>query len=333
MAGGCGLVRRAELERLGLARSMVDRLIRGQVLVPLANGVYADPGRLAGISSWDLHRLRTRAFLMMSPPNTYAADWSAIALHELPTIGDPPPVPSVIRPRPGRSGSNRTVHGRTRFTPVPDRWLGTIGDIPIIGAAFAAVDLGRRADRLTSLVLADAVAARHGGREQLAGALGDIDGWSGERHAAWAVRHCDVDVESPLESAGRLAFITAGLPPSRSNEWVGEYVPELRLDHYWPEYRVGAEADGLTKYAHNPALAIRNEKDREWRIQRLGIRVIRYGWRVAVGSPDALAGQVRELLNAPPLPARGLRTWSNAQGRALLGIGPSSYARAPTWTR
>lgn len=333
IATGEGLVRRSELNRLGLPRSKVDRLLRRELIVPLANGIYADPTVVAAASPWELHRLRTRAFIMVSPPNTYAADWSAVALHQLATMGDPPAVPSVIRPRPGRSGSNLTVNGRTRFTAVPDRWLGEIDGTGVVGAAFAAVDIGRRADRLTSLVLADAVAAREHGRELLAGAVADIDGWPGDHHAAWAVRHCDADVESPLESIGRLAFIIAGLPPSRSNEWVGEYVPELRLDHYWPEHRVGAEADGLNKYADNPALAIRNEKEREWRIQRMGIRIIRYGWKVAAGSPDVLAAQVRELLNAPPLPPKRLRTWPHQEGRAMLGMGPSSYATGPTWTR
>ena len=116
-------------------------------------------------------------------------------------------------------------------------------------------------------------------------------------------------------------LLKAGLPPSRTNEWVGEYLPVFRLDHYWAEQRVGVEADGLDKYLlKDPAQAIRDEKDREWRLQRMGIRVIRYSWKVAVGSPEILAGRVRELLDAPPLPAGRLLTWSNREGRALRGL-------------
>jgi hypothetical protein len=205
---------------------------------------------------------------------------------------------------------------------VPDRWLGEFDGIAAMRPAFAAVDIGRRSGRLASLVVADAVAARDGGREELAAALADIDGWSGAARAAWAVRHCEPDVESPLESAGRLSFITGGVPPSLSNVWVGEYLPVFRLDHYWPEQRVGVEADGLAKYLlKDPAKAIRDEKDREWRLQRMGIRVVRYTWKVALGSPDILAGRVRELLDAPPLPPGRLLTWSNCEGRALRGLG------------
>jgi hypothetical protein len=110
---------------------------------------------------------------------------------------------------------------------------------------------------------------------------------------AWAARQCDPDVESPLESAGRHAFLRAGLPPSPSNVWVGEYVPEARLDHYWPEFRVAAEGDGIGKYLINdPAAAIRKEKGREWLLPQRGIRVVRYTWAVATRSPDVLAGRL-----------------------------------------
>ena len=319
----CGddLVRRVDLLDLGTPPSTVNRLLRQGLLVPLANGIYTEPAVVAAAKPWQLFRLRSRAFVMVSPPNTYAADWSAIALQRLSNVGDPPAVPSVIRPGSRRSGSNRTLNGRTRFAAVPDRWLGEVDGIAAVRPAFAAVDIGRRVDRFASLVVADAAAARDGCREQLAGALEDIDGWSGAARAAWAVRHCDPDVESALESAGRLAFIKAGLPPSRTNEWVGEYVPVFRLDHYWAEQRVGVEADGLDKYLlKDPAQAIRDEKDREWRLQRMGIRVIRYTWKVALGSPEILAGRVRELLDAPPLPPGRLLTWSNREGRALRGL-------------
>jgi hypothetical protein len=324
LTAGDGLVRRGELQALGIPGSTIDRALRQRRLVPLANGIYTDPTLVAAAGPWELFRLRSRAFVMVSPPNTYAADWSAIALHGLSTFGDPPAVPSVIRPGSRRSGSNRTVYGRTRFGAVPDRWLGECHGIGVVRPAFAAVDIGRHSGRLASLIVT--VAALDGGREQLAGALADIDGWSGAARAAWSVRHCDADVESALESAGRLAFITAGLPASRSNVWVGEYLPVFRLDHYWPEQRVGVEADGLGKYAVNPAKAISDEKEREWRIQRMGIRVIRYGWKVALGSPEELAGRVRELLDAPPLPPGRLSTWSNREGRALRGLGRNAPA-------
>ena len=329
LAEGGGLVRRRDLLGLDIPRTTISRWITQDRLVPLANGIYADPVVLRSPDPWIRFRLRTKAFLMVSPPNAAAIGWSAVVLHDMPTVGTPPDVPSAVRPSRTRSGSNRTVNGHTRFGAVPDRWLGEIDGIRVVHPAFTAVDLGRRVDRLTALIVADAAARRDRSRDSLAGAFADIAEWPGAGRAAWAVRHADGDAESALESAGRYAFIRAGLPPSRSNVWVGEYLPEFRLDHYWAEQRVGVEADGLAKYRRDPETAMRDEKRREWRVQELGIRVLRYGWAVALGSPDALAGQVRLLLDAPAPPPPGrLRTWSGDEGRAVLGL-PSGVRDRP----
>lgn len=51
---------------------------------------------------------------------------------------------------------NTTVHGRTRFAAVPDRWLGDADGSAAVHPALAAVDIARRTDRLTGLILSDA---------------------------------------------------------------------------------------------------------------------------------------------------------------------------------
>ena len=181
---------------------------------------------LRAADDWSAFLLRTRAFLLVAARDSYASDWSSVVLHELPTVGRPPKVPNVIRPGSRVGGSNTTRNGRTRFAAVPDRWLGEAAGSPAVHPAFAAVDIARQGGRLTGLVLADAVAFRHGGREESTGALTDVAGWRGAAREEWAVRHCDPDVESPLESLGRLAFLNAGLPSALSNVWVGEYVPD-----------------------------------------------------------------------------------------------------------
>ncbi len=310
----------ADFDAPGRSRSTLHRLERQGLLVCVAKGVYAEAAVL-GTDPWSTFRLRTRAFLIAGPPNTYASDWSSVVLHGLPTMGAPPGVPNVIRPGSRISGSNTTRHGRTRFAAVADRWLGEVDGLPAIVPAFAAVDLGRHCGRRTGLILADAAAFRHGGREHLARAHADIVRWTGAGRAKWPVLHCDPDAESPLESVGRLAFIRGGLPASHSNVWVGEYVPEARLDHYWPEHRVAAEGDGLSKYLlKDPAAAIRKEKQREWQLQRMGIRLVRYTWENATRTPEVLAGRVRDLLTDPPPTSGRIRTWPRDEGLALLGL-------------
>lgn len=332
LTAGGGLVRRSDLIRLGITRTTMSRWLQNGRLTPLANGVYTDAAALGRLDPWARFRLRTQAFLLVSPPNTHAIGWSAVVVHGMPTMGEPPDVPAVVRPSRTRRGSNRTVNGHTRFGAVPDRWLGEVSGTAVVHPAFAAVDLGRRVSRVAALVVADAAAARTRSRDHLAAALDDIGAWPGAGRAAWAVRHADGEAESALESAGRYAFIRAGLPPGRSNVWVGEYLPEFRLDHYWAQCRVGVEADGLAKYGDDPAAVIRDEKRREWRLQELGIRVIRYGWAAALGSPDVLAGQVRRLLDSPAPPPVRLRTWSSDDGRALLGLALGVRVRPRTVT-
>lgn len=321
LLAGRGLIRAADFDAAQLSRSQLHRLERTGTLACVAKGVYADASALGDADDWPAYLLRTRAFLMVSAPDSYASDWSSIVLHSLPTMGRPPKVPNVIRPGSRISGSNTTRNGRTRFAAVPDRWLGHVDGSAAIHPALAAVDIARNVDRLTGLVLADAVAFRHRGREELTGALADVAGWRGGTCARWAVQHSDPDVESPLESVGRLAFLQAGLPASLSNVWVGEYLPEVRLDHYWPEFRVGAEADGVAKYLiSDPASAIRREKEREWLLQQMGIRVVRYTWSAATRSPDILVGRVGELLRAGPTTGCEIQMWPRDEGLAWLGM-------------
>lgn len=318
---GHGLIRATECERLGISRGRLYRLVERGALVGVAKGVYADGGLVRSADPWARFRLRTRAFLLVGATDAYAADWSSVILHGLPTVGPPPTVPSVLRPGSTGSGSNTTGWGRTRFATVPDRWLGTVEATAALHPAFAAVDIARHAGATAGLVLADAVARRPGGREELAAALRDIESWSGAGRAGRIVRRCDPDAESPLESIGRLAFLTGRLPAGLSNCWVGEFVPEFRLDHYWPEFRVGAEADGIGKYLTDPVAAIRKEKAREWRFQELGIRLLRYGWTIAFHEPAVLADRMRALLAAPmPPSSTPIRLWSRADGAALLGL-------------
>jgi len=106
--------------------------------------------------------------------------------------------------------------------------------------------------------------------------------------------------------------------------WVGDGFPRYRLDHYWSECRLAAEADGLGKYhLSDPVEAMRREKEREWHLQEWGIRVVRYTWQVALAKPDALANRCATMMQAEPLPAsRTVQTWPRLVGYQMLGITP-----------
>lgn len=325
LADGCGLITAEQCRALGISADRIERMVRSGRLTVLAKGVYADRRQVDCLPPWPAFGLRTRAFVLASPPNAHAADWSAVALHELPTRLEPPPVPSVIRLGSRGSGSNRTPHGRTRFAAVADRWLTDVDGVATLLPSFVAVDLARGSDRRLGLMLTDAAATREGSREGLAQAEQDMAAWPRIGRARWAVAHASIDVESPLESIGRYAFLRAGLPGGASNVWVGEDHPRFRLDHFWAEHRLAAEADGMDKYrsAGDPMAALRAEKEREWQLQEWGIRVVRYTWTTAFRTPDVLAGRVAAMLRADPSPAgRSFRAWPRCEGYARRGMTP-----------
>ena len=322
LQSGGGLVSSASCREAGVSYSQVERMVRRGGLVLLARGVYADASAFNALQPWPRFAQRSRAFILASPAQTMACDWSAVAVHQLPTTSPPPAVPSALRPRPSLSGSNRTCHGRTRFASVETRWWSVKNGTAVLATAFAAVDLARRADRLAALTVADAVARREG-RDGMTAALTAVSNWPAIGRARWVVEHCDGDAESALETAGRYAFLRGALPPPVTNAWVGDDAPRFRLDHLWPQFRLAAEGDGISKYAlgGDPRDVLRREKEREWWLQRKGIRVIRYGWKLAVHHPTDLVDRCRIMLAEPALPIQGeLRWWPSAEGSALLGL-------------
>jgi hypothetical protein len=308
-------------------------MLRRKTLVSLAKGVYGDADSVAQLAPWPRFQLRSRAFVLASPDETYGSDWSAVALHEMPTKLDPPTVPSVIRLGSRGSGSNRTIHGRTRFASVDDRWLTEVDGVATLRPAFVAVDLARGCDRRMALMLTDAAATHDQSRAGLAQASQDMALWPHIGKAGWAVTNADPDVESPLESVGRFALLQAGMPTGLSNAWIGETYPHYRLDHYWPELRLGAEADGLDKYGtRDPAAALRAEKQREWHLQEWGVRLVRYTWSTAFSAPEILAHRCWVMMNSAPLPAtREVRVWSRLEGYALRGMTPPVSRWSKTW--
>jgi len=321
LAAGRGLLTTASLRNAGVSSRQLARLLDRNVMIGVAKGVYADAAAYRALEPWPRFALRTRAFVAASPPDAIAADWSAVALHRLPATREPPSVPSVIRPTPRRSGSNRTCHGRTRYAAVRDRWIAQIDDVAVFAPAMAAVDLARHVEQWRALALADAAANKAGSNGSLMTVLNDMSLWPGIARARWSVEHADPDAESPLESAGRCAFIHAHLPIPLSNVWVGERYPLFRLDHYWVEQRLAAEADGMGKYliGDNAAAVLRREKDRELWLEAHGIRVIRYTWALATRYPQVLAERCRERLSEPMTPARGeIRWWPSRTGSAML---------------
>jgi len=322
---GGGLVTTAELRAASVGRKGVATLLRRELLVSLARGVYSSPALLLSLDDWTRFALRARAFVLAAPEDAVGADWSSVALQDLPHLGRPPHAPGVIRRASPPRGSDASPRGRSRFASLDPGWVVRVGDVPVLHPAVTVIDIGRRAGRLGTLIAADAVARMPGGRESMRVALDATRRWPRTERAAWAVAHADGACESPLETVGRYAVVSAGLPAPLSNVWLGIDEPCYRVDHYWVEQRLALEGDGVHKYRlagagrEDDALVV--EKDREFDLRCWGVRTERYTWRRALFEPSAVAERCAAALRSPALPAdSGLRWWPAAEGYRLRGM-------------
>ena len=333
-----GAITSAQLAAVGFDRHRTGRWVHRGLLLPLADGVFTASGVRELVDDWTWFAVRSKAFLIASASDAFAGSWSAVALHDLPALGPPPPLPCVIRTgRPPR-GTERTANGWTRFATVPQDLRDTVCGLPVLSAPGTVIDIGRRAPRLSTLVVADAVALRAGSTRAMGVALERLQRWPWTPRSRWAVEHADPDCESPLETIGRFAIIQAGLPAPRSNVWLGLDVPRFRVDHYWEHIRHGLEGDGAGKYElGRPVASVQEalvyEKDRENEIRSWGVTLDRYLWGRTLRDPRSLSDRCEQAMRRGPLPAHPeLRWWTSDDGFRLRGITPPRLRpRAPGW--
>jgi hypothetical protein len=338
---GTGLITSTNLRGAGLTRSQLDTLLHHGLLVTLARGVYTSPKLFDSLDDWARLAVRTAALLTAGPPDAVAAGWSSVALHGLPHLGRAPAAPALIRRASPPRGSDRTARGWTRFASVPPEWTTAVSGFAAMHPAMTVIDLARRSARLPTLIVADAVARAFGGRETLRAALTAMRHWPGSARARWCVTHADADCETPLETVGRYAVLRAGLPRPLSNIWIGTHTPRFRLDHYWPSHRLALEGDGIFKYRLTERGESRSiddilidEKEREFGVRGLGVRIERYVWRGALLDPNSVANRCAAAMAEAPLRAHPqLNLWPAAEGFRLLGMqqSPQQLGSPRSW--
>ena len=135
----------------------------------------------------------------------------------------------------------------------------------------------------------------------------------GIAQAARALGLSDGRAESPLETRGRLALVTSGLPRPQLQVEIHDAAGLIgRVDGWYEEAAVALEFDGLVKYtdplyASTPGEALWMEKRREDRIRAVGIRVVRVA-NEDLGKPwPAIAARIGALLSAPYVVPRRFR--------------------------
>jgi len=131
--------------------------------------------------------------------------------------------------------------------------------------------------------------------------------------AARALTLADGRAESPLETRGRLALLTAGLPRPELQVEIHDGAGLVgRVDAWYEEAAVAVEFDGRVKYSDprdaSPSEALWKEKRREDRLRDAGARVIRVVNDELGSVWPRKAARIRSLLDGPYPSERRFRT-------------------------
>ncbi|NDL56635.1 type IV toxin-antitoxin system AbiEi family antitoxin domain-containing protein [Phytoactinopolyspora mesophila] len=311
---GHGVLTVGEAERAGVTRPRIQRLVRAELLIRLAKGVYADRARYEALDLWPAFALRSRAFTLACGPYAVAAGWSAVAIHDLPTIGAPPERPLVVVPV-GSGSAKSSLCGDVRAISIPAEHRTAVDGCPVLSMARTAVDIGRGAPRDEALVVADAVMAGGTTVNELRAVLMAERSWPGSRDALWVIEHADPFAESALETLGRLTFIEGDLPVPISNAWVDLEAARYRPDHLLDDLWLIFEGDGGLKYNGrlDAAVVIERQREREWQLRQHGFEISRYGWRMARHHRPELADRFRSVIATTPRRAHPYRWYREIQ--------------------
>jgi hypothetical protein len=277
-----GVVSRAQLSALGLARGAIGHRIEVGRLRQVHRGVYTIGHRLLSREG------RWMGAVLACGPGAVLSHHSAAALWGIrQSMRIEVTAPATRHPRSGivihRSpvgDDERTTHRGIPTTTVPRTLLDLSAGVRIddLRAAFRQAEQLRLTDPLSLYDLA----TRYPRRPGLRAIRGLLDeGSIGARI-----------VRSELEERFQAFLIRAGLPLPQANVLVEGF----EVDCAWPEQRVIVELDG--REAHETRHAFERDRQRDRVLAAAGWRVIRITWRQLHDEPHLVEADLRRLLAA-----------------------------------
>lgn len=284
----CGpVVHLRDADHCGVPRTLVLRVADRGELMRIGKAAFVGTQTWEMASEWVRFRYRSVAFSLCIAEDAHLTGPAAAVLLGLPTMGGPPGRPTAIRPGNAHTGHDRSSWGTVRRGFLPPHHRTVRDRARTVSPALAAVDVARYGTAPDALVVMDAV--RHAGvsADVLGSLLSHMFRYRGIALAQWALTVSDPRAESPLESLGRLSFLSAGLPAPVSNAWIDCNGRWFRVDHLLPATGVVLEADGAVKYRDRPDAdsIVREEKAREHQLRQAGFGIARYNWADAVSRP------------------------------------------------
>ena len=223
-----------------------------------------------------------------------ASHQSAATLRGLDLLKEPLAGTVCVTVPPGaRAGSYRRANVIRHSAVLPDGHVTELFGLPITTAARTVVDIARTGAFLSGVVTADsALHRRWTSKTELRRVLASCDGWPGISSARTVVEFASSMAESVLESWARVVFHEEGLPPPELQVAIlGQGGSKIaRVDFFWRQYGVVAEADGLLKYQTGADAIAELKRDRLLREQDL--EVIHFTWEELSREPERVVGRI-----------------------------------------
>jgi hypothetical protein len=301
-----------EARAAGYGYDEIRALVGRREWTRLRRGVYIETRRALVLRAEPRtsHLLDCVAVLVALGPGPVLSHGSAAWLHDLPVPRD---LGGLIRLT--DEAQWRTGRGyRVARASVPRSHTGRFLRFRATNPARTLVDCAREWAVEDAVIALDAaLQTKKVTRSALVGAVLDARHWVGVGAAARALGLSDGRAESPLETRGRLAMLSAGLPlPELQVELHDERGFIGRVDAWYEDAAVAIEFDGRIKYTQprdnrTPAQVAWEEKRREDRIRALDVRFVRIVDEDLGAAWRGVADRVRRLRATPFVGTRRFR--------------------------
>ncbi|HEY9324274.1 MAG TPA: hypothetical protein VIP50_05035 [Agromyces sp.] len=291
-----GFILARDVRSVGRLADLRAALLDGAV-ERVRTGVYRpavepDPS-LSAPEQWaEAYRGDVRAVAQMLTTPIFTGH-SAIALARLPIVGRWPSEVFVLSKNEfGHRRAGVTSIARTREVAVESS-----GGFAVTGLEFSLIQLCRRAPLAAALTAVDAAIHMSRTRAPAPTTLERVRAeherllpYPRSLRVAAVLERATPLADTPLETVSRLVIEELGFPaPELQHElWLPELGRSAFLDFHWPDYGIGAEADGRGKYLGPGGVettidTVLREKDREDAVRRQLRGFARWNWGEAWG--------------------------------------------------
>jgi Protein of unknown function (DUF559) len=273
----------------GVSRRELARLVGAGELVRMRYGTYAKASVVAAAAEDPAlaHALAVGSALARQP-RAIASHESAATLRGLDLLNGLSAGTVHVTVPPGeRAGSYRQANVIRHSAALPEAHVTKLLGVPTTTAGRTVVDIARSGTFMAGVVTADsALHERWASKTELRRVLAACEGWPGIGNAIKVVDFASPLAESVLESCARVVFHERGLPPPELQVVIfGQDGSKIaRVDFFWREYGVVAEADGLLKYQTGADAIAELKRDRVLREQ--GLDVIHFTWQELFREPE-----------------------------------------------